>query len=68
MHGNENLLDINGKNPGDYGRRLLRVLYTSEELKACMLPSTIGDRYSKPKLDAQKFELLHSKLRFVDFV
>ncbi|CAF0941736.1 unnamed protein product [Didymodactylos carnosus] len=33
MYNNENLLNINGKNPGDYGRRLLRVLYTQDELK-----------------------------------
>jgi hypothetical protein len=59
MHDKENLLDMNGKNPGDYGRRLLRVLYTPQELKKSMLPSTIGDRYLKPKLDAQRFELLH---------
>ncbi|CAF1104468.1 unnamed protein product, partial [Didymodactylos carnosus] len=38
---NENLLNINGKNPGDYGRRLLRVLYTQDQIKTCMLPSTV---------------------------
>jgi len=43
MHNNENLLDINEKNPGDYGRRLLRALFTPKELKASMLPSTFGD-------------------------
>lgn len=61
MYNQENLLDINGKNPGDYGRQVLRVLYTTQELKTSMLPSTVGERYVKPKLDVQKFKLLHCK-------
>jgi hypothetical protein len=63
MFNNENLLEMNGKNPGDYGRRLLRVLYSEVELKTSMLPSSVSDRYLKPKLDEEKFALLNSKFR-----
>ncbi|CAF1932787.1 unnamed protein product [Rotaria magnacalcarata] len=63
MHHDENSLNINGKNPGDYGRRLLRVLFTDFELKTCMLPSTVGNRYLKPKLDAKQFALLNTAIR-----
>ena len=62
MYNDQNLLEIGGKNPGDYGRRLLRVLYTENELKICMLPSTVANRFSKPKLDAARFDSLNSKL------
>jgi hypothetical protein len=44
---------MNGENPGDYGRRLLRVLYSEVKLKTSMLPATVSDRYLKPKLDKE---------------
>ena len=62
------MLDISAKNPGDYGRKLLRVLYTADELKTSMLPSTVGDRYVKPKLDAERYQVLHSKLNLLAFL
>lgn len=65
MYKNENLLDIHGKNPGDYGRRLLRILYSELELKTSMLPSNVSDRYKKPKLDEERFAILNSKFVFI---
>lgn len=58
-----NLLEIHAKNPGDYGRRLLRILYTENELKTCMLPSSVSDRYLKPKLNETRFNILNSAMR-----
>ena len=65
MYNNENLLDINAKNPGDYGRRLLHILFTEQELKTSRLPSTVAGRFSKPKLDEARFSLLNDKLQLI---
>lgn len=66
MYGDESLLDINLKNPGDCGQRLLPDQYKVDRLETSMLPLTIDNRYSKPELDAERSELLHSKLDFVN--
>ncbi|CAF1056781.1 unnamed protein product [Adineta steineri] len=47
-----NLLDIIGTDFGDYGRQLMRVLYTKEELQSCILPP--GRRHlARPPLDSE---------------
>ncbi|CAF3997943.1 unnamed protein product, partial [Rotaria sordida] len=38
IYGNEDLLRIRAKDYGDYGRLLLRKLYSKQELAECILP------------------------------
>ena len=63
------MLNERARNPGQYSRNLLRVLFTSEEFQSSLLPSTQSKRYLKPELDNQRMDLLHrktSQLLFVD--
>ncbi|CAF1285202.1 unnamed protein product [Rotaria sordida] len=59
MYQNEDLLRIRAKDYGDYGRLLLRKLYSKQELAECILP-TGHQRYRRPPLDNDRFEYLHS--------
>ena len=53
-----NLLHIRGKNVGDYARKVLRIIFTREELLTSILPPG-GSHYSRKPLDQEKFELFH---------
>ena len=59
MYGTEDLLRIRAKDYGDYGRLLLRKLYSKQELSECILPPG-HPRYAKPPLDSERFEFFHS--------
>ena len=61
MYNNEDLLRIRAKDYGDYGRLLLHKLYSKQELVSCILPPG-HSRYTKPPLDTDRFEYLHSNL------
>ncbi|CAF4381277.1 unnamed protein product, partial [Didymodactylos carnosus] len=53
----QNLIQIRGKDYGDYARKVLRVLFTKEELTTSVLPP--GAPYLRhDPLDETRFELL----------
>ncbi|CAF3200187.1 unnamed protein product [Rotaria sp. Silwood2] len=58
IYGNEDLLRIRAKDYGDYGRLLLRKLYSKKELAERILPPG-HQRYTRPPLDNDRFEYLH---------
>ncbi|UJR18107.1 hypothetical protein I4U23_005007 [Adineta vaga] len=60
---NINLLNIVGRDPGDYGRQLLRELFTEAELKSSLLPSQSAHLYQKDVLDPARFEKLNEAIR-----
>ena len=60
-HNGENLLNISGRDPGDFARKALRKLFTSDELATSVLPSRYDHLYLKKPLDKERFELLNSK-------
>ena len=60
MYQEQDLLRIRAKDYGDYGRQLLRKLYSKEELIECILPPG-HPRYSRPPLDNDRFQLFHGK-------
>ncbi|CAF1489614.1 unnamed protein product [Adineta steineri] len=60
---NTNLLDIIGRDPGDYGRQLLRHLFTEAELKSSLLPSQSAHLYQKDVLDSVRFGMLNEAIR-----
>ncbi|CAM4841998.1 unnamed protein product [Rotaria magnacalcarata] len=62
IHDNVNLLRIRGKNVGDYGRQVLRCLYSREELLVSILPPG-GTQYSRKPLDIVRFEKFHDAMR-----
>ena len=69
MFEGRDLLNERARNPGQFARNLLRILFTPEELQSSLLPSTQSKRYLKPELDGQRMDLLHSKtsqLLFID--
>ena len=57
----ENLLNISGRDPGDFARKILRKLFTSDELATSVLPSRYDHLYLKKPLDKDRFDLLNSK-------
>ncbi|CAF1526188.1 unnamed protein product [Rotaria sordida] len=57
-----NLTRIRGKNIGDYGRQVLRVVFSHEELISSILPPG-GAQYARKPLDFEKFEFLHDATR-----
>jgi hypothetical protein len=61
MWNNKNLLNVLGRDPGDYGRKLLRLLYTETELQSSLLPSQSAHLYQKDVLDQERFEKLNGK-------
>lgn len=65
----KNLLEIPARNPGEYGRSLLKLLFDSNELQTSLLPSTQSKRFSKPELDRERFNLLNGTyVTFVSFI
>ncbi|CAM4837547.1 unnamed protein product [Rotaria magnacalcarata] len=62
VHDNVNLLRIRGKNVGDYGRQVLRCLYSREELLVSILPPG-GTQFSRKPLDIVRFEKFHDAMR-----
>lgn len=67
LYGDENSLDVNPKNPDDYGPRLLPVQYTADELKTSMLSSMIDNWYSKPG-KWRRMTTNHAKLEAVFWI
>ncbi|CAF1249988.1 unnamed protein product [Rotaria sordida] len=61
MYQNEDLFRIRAKDYGDYGRLLLRKLYSKQELAECILPPG-HQRYRRPPLDNDRFEYLHKAM------
>lgn len=61
MWNNQNLLKIIGRDPGDYGRQLLRLLFTNDELTSSILPSQAAHLYQKNTLDEDRFRILNGK-------
>jgi hypothetical protein len=61
MWNNQNLLKIIGRDPGDYGRTLLRLLFTTDELTSSILPSHAAYLYQKDTLDEDRFRILNGK-------
>lgn len=53
-----NLLKIQGKSVADYGRRILRTIFTTEELASSILPPG-GPQYTRKPLEHHRFELFH---------
>ena len=62
MWNNKNLLLITARDPGDYGRKLMRLLFTGAELQSSLLPSQSAHLYQKNVLDENRFEILNGKL------
>lgn len=60
MYGGENLLKIRAKDYGSYARLIMRKLFTKEELVNSILPPGAA-HYSRPPLEATRFEYLHRK-------
>jgi hypothetical protein len=58
-------LNVIGRDPGDYGRQLLRELFTEAELKSSLLPSQSAHLYQKNVLDPVRFAKLNGKLIFI---
>ena len=61
MWNNKNLLSIVARDPGDYGRKLLQLLFTEAELQSSLLPSQSAHLYQKDVLDIVRFEKLNGK-------
>ncbi|CAF1389510.1 unnamed protein product [Rotaria sp. Silwood1] len=62
IYNNINLTRIRAKNVGDYGRQVLRKIFSDEELISSILPPE-GQQYARKPLDVEKFEFLHNALR-----
>ncbi|CAF1278909.1 unnamed protein product [Rotaria sordida] len=58
----QNLLEIVGKDFGDYARQLMRVLYTNDELQSSILPPGRRHLVRKP-LDFDRFVRLNESVR-----
>ena len=58
------MLDIPARNPREYSRILLKTLFQPYEFQSCLLPSMQAKRFSKPDLDAERFNLLNGISRF----
>ncbi|CAF1617933.1 unnamed protein product, partial [Didymodactylos carnosus] len=54
----ENLLEISATSYGDYGRRLMRIMFSKEELKLSVLPPARSHLSKKP-LNERKFSFLN---------
>ena len=57
-----NLLSIIGRDPGDYGRKLLLFLFTEKELQSSLVPSQSAHLYQKDVLDQVRFAKLNGKV------
>lgn len=61
MWDDKNLLSIVARDPGDYARKLLRVLFTQSEIQSSLIPSQSAHLYHKDILDEERFGVLNSK-------
>jgi hypothetical protein len=59
IYNGQNLLHIQSKNFGDYGRQILRTIYAHDELVWSILPPD-GGQYSRKPLDEVKFNTFFS--------
>lgn len=55
MHGSIDLLEVLATDYGDYARKILRILFTSEELKNSILPPA-RKHLSREPLDEERFK------------
>ncbi|CAF1114646.1 unnamed protein product [Didymodactylos carnosus] len=58
-----NLLNTNGKDFRDYSIGVLKRLYTREELKSSILPSSAAHIYAKKQLDPKRFKVFRDAVR-----
>ncbi|CAF1281434.1 unnamed protein product [Adineta ricciae] len=58
MYEGQNLLEIRGRDIYDYGRKILKTLYTSQELGSCILPPA-RNHLARPALDPVRFNIFH---------
>ncbi|CAF2040422.1 unnamed protein product [Rotaria magnacalcarata] len=63
MHDGCDLLEIPARNPREYARNLLKLLFKPLELQTCLLPSQQSKRYSKSELDQERFNRLNDAIR-----
>ena len=56
MFDNINLLDIMATDYGDYARKILRLIFTSDELKTCTLPPG-KPHFTRQPLDEERFKI-----------
>ncbi|UJR37027.1 hypothetical protein I4U23_029734 [Adineta vaga] len=62
MYDNKNLLEIRARDIFDFGRKILKTLYTSEELGSSILPPA-RSHLARPSLDPVRFHLFHESIR-----
>ena len=65
MQNNINLTALIGRDPAHFARRILRILYTNDELANALLPDRPAEtrkHYSKAPLDGLRYEILHRML------
>ncbi|CAF4046241.1 unnamed protein product, partial [Rotaria magnacalcarata] len=55
----KNLLKVSGRDIGDYARKLLDILFTTQELQSSILPSQAAHLYQKEVLDEDRFKILN---------
>ncbi|UJR37028.1 hypothetical protein I4U23_029735 [Adineta vaga] len=60
MYDNKNLLEIRARDIFDFGRKILKTLYTSEELGSSILPPA-RSHLARPSLDPVRFHLFHGR-------
>ena len=56
------MTDFIARDPAHFARRLLRLVFTDEELSNSLLPDRLGEtrkHYSKQPLDQTRYEILH---------
>ena len=58
MYEGQNLLEIRGRDIYDYGIKILKMLYTSQELSSCILPPA-RNHLARPALDPVRFNVFH---------
>ena len=64
MFEDRDLLEMSTRNPGEYARSLLKILFKSEDLQTSLLPSQQSKRYSRPELDNERMKILNGRLTF----
>ncbi|CAF3224831.1 unnamed protein product [Rotaria socialis] len=63
IHDGCDLLEVPARNPREYARNLLKLLFKPLELQTCLLPSQQSKRYSKSELDQERFNRLNGNER-----
>ncbi len=61
------MVEVVGRDFGDFARQVMRILYTEEELKTCILPPKRKHLAREP-LDSERFGLLNGLLKMIFFV